>query len=100
MSNMERLTTIRLRERHDEEVWSTDDARIEENGDLRLDAYDVGELPKRMMGDDDYEYWVVVPAEWKDTILLKLIKERFKDVYAFHKWARENAIAHSSGSWA
>jgi hypothetical protein len=51
--------------------------RIDQQGNLVLDAVYAGPTVERMRGDWDYEYSVTVPATWKDTVLLHLMKDRF-----------------------
>ena len=46
------------------------DAVIRENGDLVLEGCDNGQAVKSMWGDWDYEYWVTVKSEDKDSVLL------------------------------
>ncbi len=53
-------------------------AEIKENGDLILSGYDCGQSAKVVFGDFDHEYWLTVKAENILTILLYLIKDRFK----------------------
>jgi len=67
-------------------------ARIDENGDLILDGYDSGEFVEEVLHHDDYEYSLTVKAEYKDTILLNLIKEKFKHDAEFRSWLDEKGI--------
>jgi spore maturation protein CgeB len=67
-------------------------ARIGENGDLILDGYDSGEFVEEALHHDDYEYSLTVKAEYKDTILLNLIKEKFKHDAEFRTWLDEKRI--------
>ena len=55
------------------------DAEIDERGNLVISGQDVGKAPEEFWGDSDYEYWVVVPPEEKDKLLLALIEEAYKD---------------------
>ena len=57
------------------------DAEILENGDLQLSGQDVGKLPEEQFGDSDYEYWVTVPKEHKDRLLLVRKPEGLIDLY-------------------
>lgn len=61
-------------------------ARIDENGDLIFDGCDYGEFIKEQSGDYDYEYSLTVKAEYRDTILLNLIKDRFETYSEFKAW--------------
>lgn len=38
------------------------DALIKPNGDLEISGQDIGELPRTLFGDEEYEYWLTVPA--------------------------------------
>jgi hypothetical protein len=67
-------------------------ARVAENGDLILDGYDSGEFVEEVLGHDDYEYSLTVKAEYKDTILLNLIKEKFANDSEFRTWLDEKRI--------
>ena len=90
---------IALREERTKEDFSTLVAKIEENGDLMLEGYDLGESPKKFWGDSDYEYWRTVEKKYKDTILLWLIKERFNSDSDFSDWLEEKGIPSKFMSW-
>ena len=94
-----KLATVALAEQRDAENYRREQVSIAENGDLRIDGYDVGVASQRFWGDDDYEYWEVVAAEWKDTMLLALLGERFPDMKSLRAWLDEKAIPHSFDSW-
>lgn len=49
------------------------DALVNDVSDLVLKGQDVGAAPMAMFGDSDYEYWVTVPADQKDRVLLELM---------------------------
>lgn len=75
------------------------DAMIDDEGNLVLEGYDIGESVKEFWGDSDYEYWLTVSKEWKDTVLLLLIKERFELSSDFQKWLEEKEIPSKFSSW-
>jgi hypothetical protein len=51
-------------------------AWITPGGDLRLAGQDIGEAPKRVFGDSDYEYWLTVPSVRKDDLLRALLERQ------------------------
>ena len=53
------------------------DVRINETGDLLFSGQDVGEGPREIFGDTDYEYWLKVPSAEKDRLLLALIEKHY-----------------------
>jgi hypothetical protein len=53
------------------------DALILENGDLQLAGQDVGKAPLEIFGDSDYEYWLTIPCEHKDRLLLLLLDQLY-----------------------
>src|SRR5688572_15022591 len=53
------------------------DAEITAAGDLLLSGQHLGEAPRAVFGDSDYEYWLEIPAASKDDLLLALIETRY-----------------------
>ena len=49
------------------------DAEITENGNLVIFGQDIGKLPREFWDDEDYEFWVHVPAKYKDDVLRALL---------------------------
>lgn len=75
------------------------DAKIDDEGNLVLEGYDIGDTVKEYWGDSDYEYWLTVSQEYKDTVLLSLIQERFGNSSEFMTWLEEKDIPHKFDSW-
>ncbi len=50
-------------------------AEITDQGDLLLSGQDLGDAPKEIFGDSDYEYWLRIKAADKDQLLLALIEK-------------------------
>ena len=71
------------------------DLRINYNGDLIIDGYDTGSAPLAFWKSPGYEYITTVPAAYKDTILLLLLKDRFKDDSGIKKWLKAHDIPNS-----
>jgi hypothetical protein len=90
--DMPRIREIVLRDRRTEKNYSSLVAMIDDDGDLILEGYDVGEAPKEFWGDSDYEYWRMVKKDYKDTILDWLIKERFDTKLGFNIWLKKKGI--------
>jgi hypothetical protein len=78
-------------------------ARIETDGSLRFEGGDVGELPKRMFGDEDYEYWVTVPTAEIGRLILFLLKEKYggniNAVDEFRGFCETNGVRHEFMVW-
>jgi len=51
------------------------EAEITDQGDLLISGQDLGDAPKEIFGDSDYEYWLRIKAADKDQLLLALIEE-------------------------
>ncbi len=75
------------------------DAKIDDKGKLVLEGYDAGETSKKFWGDEDYEYWLTVDKQYKDSILLLLIKEKFTSDSKFKQWLEEKGIPSEFYSW-
>ena len=74
-------------------------ARIEEDGGLVFEGYDIGPVVEEHWGDSDYEYWLRIDKDYKDTILLWLIKERFGTDSEFREWLNGKGIPSEFESW-
>ncbi|MDD5510356.1 MAG: hypothetical protein PHI12_06085 [Dehalococcoidales bacterium] len=48
------------------------EATIDYSGNLIISGQDVGELPRKVWGDDDYEYWLVVKPKYQEEVLKAL----------------------------
>ncbi len=76
------------------------DILINDTDDLVMEGYDYGPDVEEFFGDDDYEYWVTVPKEYKDLVLLNLIKEKFTSKSksgpssAFMNWLKKKGIPY------
>lgn len=74
-------------------------AEIKENGDLVLSGYDCGESVKKFYGDFDHEYWLTIKAENISSVVLYLIKDRFKSDTEFRQWLNEKNIQFDFSSF-
>ena len=76
--------------------------RLDPGGDLVLEGFCAGPLAERVFGDEDWEYWVTVPAEQKDRLLLELLHEKYAgDTLAerhFREWLAARDIPFRFGS--
>jgi len=55
------------------------DAEITKDGDLVVSGQDIGKLPQEFWGDSDYEFWVYVPARYKDEVRKALLEKLHAD---------------------
>lgn len=69
--------------------WLT--VRIDDTGDLLLEGQDTAPIIERFR-DIDYEYWLTVGKDDKDTVLLHLIRDRFDNATAFREWLAQYHI--------
>lgn len=90
---------IILLEQETPECYTTERVTLTESGELLVSGYDIGDLPLRTWGDDDYEYWRTVAAEDVPRVLLGLIRERFSSDSEFNDWLKANDIDSEFDSW-
>jgi hypothetical protein len=80
------------------------DAEIDSTGQLFISGQDIGDAPKEHFGDSDYEYWIVVPSEQKDSLLLILLQELYsgnsKIISDFLSFLKSRGIGHKFESYA
>jgi len=96
---MSKIKEINLREDKTKDNSSYLDAKIDDQENLVMEGYDIGKSPEEFWGDDDYEYWVVVQKEFKDTVLLWLLKEHFRTSTDFMNWLKSKNIPYEFSSW-
>lgn len=53
------------------------DAEITDKGDLLLSGQDIGDAPRAIWNEDEYEYWLTVRAADKDRVLLALLEKLY-----------------------
>ena len=96
---MEKIKEITLFSEETERNSFLEWVSISEKGELRLDGNDCGDAPLTFWGDIDYEYWRIIDKDWKDTVLLLLIKEQFKRFTEFENWLDKKKIPMTGGSY-
>ncbi len=78
--------------------------KVDEEGDLVFEGYDIGDSVEEYWGDSDYEYWLTVKADQLPGVLLHLIKECFeKKIFTndseFREWLTKKGIPSEFQSW-
>ena len=99
MGRMKPINEIRIRYEETDDGYSDLRAKINESGDLVLDGCDAGSEIERRFGDWDYEYWLTIPKEYRNTVLLHLIKDRFSSVHDLEVWLKERSIPAEFNSY-
>ena len=87
-----KIKKITLRESRTETDTSILEAMVNNNGDLAIEGYDLGEAPKKFWGDSDSEYGRVIKKKYKDKMLRLLIEQRFSPDSDFKEWLDEKGI--------
>jgi hypothetical protein len=76
---------------------------VSADGSVRLDAQDMGAKVKELWGDDDYEFWVDVPATALHKLVFALVREKYTgrdaSVDEFRMFCEKEAIEHKWESW-
>jgi|SRR5271156_612526 len=75
----------------------------EANGSVRLDAQDMGKTVEEIWGDDDYEFWVDVPATAIRKLVFALLCDRYAGrpgaVDEFNEFCEKEGIDHKWDNW-
>ncbi len=66
--------------------------KINEKNELVFEAYERGQALKDAYGEGEDERWLTVGPEFKDTVLLNLIKEQFKSDIELKAWLEKKGI--------
>jgi hypothetical protein len=93
----EKITGITILEEKTGEESRVITAGISSKSDLVVYGVDAGPSVEKSHGDWDYEYWLTVPGEYKDTILFLLLKERFTSFLEIQAWLSRNGIKYQRG---
>jgi hypothetical protein len=96
---MNPITEVIIEDYRNSEASVTVKCEIESTGSLKYSSYTIGRAAQDFFGHDDCEYAATVLSSLKDTILLLLIKERFKKESQFTEWLEENGISHQVDTW-
>jgi hypothetical protein len=71
------------------------EAKVEDNGELILSGQDLGPEVRRFFQTDEYEYFYRVPSSYKDTVLLRLLKEKFdEEDFLLDEWLQKHGILY------
>jgi hypothetical protein len=71
---------------------------LEDDGTIKMGAQDIGPTVTRIWGDDDYEFWVLVPPASLPKLAFELLRENGA-VDAFRNWCRTHGVEHEFDSW-
>ncbi len=89
---MDPIRALLIRSEETSDGYSRLEVRIDEAESLVMEGSDAGEEVRRLFGDSDFEYWLTVPAAFKDTVLLCLILDRFQSVHDLRAWLEQRSI--------
>lgn len=96
----EKINKIMLKEEKSDHSSHDVQAYINGSSGVSVDYYDLSPTAKSSYGGSDYEYIVSVDREYKDTLLLHLISEKFTDPQEFGMWCYEKGIEHDTWCWS
>ena len=73
--------------------------RIDHRGQLALHGSDSGKFVSEVWGADDYDFEQAAQAEFRDTVLLHLMAERFSKTSDFRAWCDARGIPTQFCAW-
>lgn len=80
------------------------DVQITEEGKLLFSGQDLGEVPRQVYGDSDYEYWLTLSPVEKDQLLLALIQDQYSGddlvISKLRKYLESKGINYKFNSYA
>lgn len=98
-NNTEKLDSITIWDIYRDKNHYILTAEIKENGDLFLEGQDLGPDVLEWFGDSDYEYFYTIKQEWKDTVLLHLLAEKFTLSDTPQMWLKRKNIPYDFSNW-
>ena len=89
--------------RQEGDAFRAIDLSVNADGSVRLCAQDMGATVKEIWGDDDYEFWVDVPATALHKLVFALMREKYTgrdaSVDEFRMFCQKEVIEHEWDSW-
>ena len=77
---------------------------LEDDGAITMDAQDIGPAVTQFWGDDDYEFWVRVPATSVSKVAFEPLRQKCAGqsgvVDAFKDWCNTHGVEHEFDSWS
>lgn len=93
------IDTVALRNERDGNDRRNLDAKIDASGDLVLSGQDLGPKVREFFHTDEYEYSYTIPAHYKDSMLLRLLAEKFEAEFSLDDWLQSHAIPYEFSNW-
>jgi hypothetical protein len=76
---------------------------VKPDGSVLVDAQDIGKSVAEIWGDDDYEFWVDVPATAIRKLVFALLRDRYAGrsgaVDEFNEFCEKEGIDHKWDNW-
>ena len=89
---MTKITKLEFEPEIDGENRKCMNLSVKENGNLLFEGQDSGPDVQKFFGVEDHEYFIEIPQEYKDTLLLHVLKKSFTPTSALTTWLKENDI--------
>jgi len=94
-----KISKIVISKEYTEQGATTLSAEISKRGDLIMNDYFIGKMAQEVYSHDDSESYVTVEKDYKDTLLLQLLKGRFKKSYELREWLDSNNVPYGFDIW-
>ncbi|MGE0749183.1 MAG: hypothetical protein AB7K64_01180 [Variibacter sp.] len=77
---------------------------VELDGSIKMLAHDMGPTVEKTWNDDDYEFWLTIPASNMTRLAQALLREKYAErldaVDDLRRFCEANEIEHRFDSWA
>ena len=93
------LSSILIHEKETEQGLTRLSAEISDDADLIIKDYFIGKMAQEVYSHDDSESCVTLKKEFKDTLLLRLLKGRFKQSSELREWLDSNSVPYELEIW-
>ncbi len=99
MTQQWKITLVDTLKDREQTLRRLDEIVYTEKGELLLEQYSVGSALTDAFGDSDYERDARISPQEVPKLLMALIAERFKDLWAFEQWLVQNDIQITRTAW-
>ena len=94
-----KITKIEIVKTENDQSSTILSAKISDDGDLIIDDYFIGKFAQEVYDHDDSESFVKVKKDFKNTLLLLLLKERFQANSELRDWLSLNNVPYDFEIW-
>jgi len=86
------IQTLLIKTQETDKITTSSSIRVSDSGDILFEVYNSGKQVKMVRGKWSYKDVLTIPSNYKDTILLYLLKEHHPYLFELKEWIKDKGI--------